>query len=259
MRKLTVLGMGGYAAAFTFAFASAQAAETTVTTWADRIRLGFSSTFHGNSLGDLGNPYALNADGVSGGDRIFIDNRLAAAYPINDKWSIGPEVRFVVSPVVGGSFAWGAPGVRAVYRPPNLRSRLHVRLPFAWDPPLNIRFSPSVRYVVPNTRWMVGAFTEFKAYLIPTNRTFKAYMAPFAAYFFKRGLAASLLTEWELRHDVGAPNLWELRTHMFNVQPGAVIMFSDDAFLNPFVKIFPVQGLSVDRMAIGANFSAAFL
>lgn len=225
----------------------------------ERVDLGLSSTYRGNSLGDLSNPRALSASGATGSDPIAFESKITAAYALSEMWSMGPEIPFAASPVLGGSLAVGVPLLKITYKPPHLRSGLHVSLPVAWQYPLNLRFSPSVRYDLPHTRWTVGGFSEFKTYLIPSTKTFRADLEPFVAYWLRRGIALSLLGELEVRHNVGDTFPFDLTLQTLNLQPGVVVMFSPDSFLNPYLQIFPLQGLTLDHMAVGANLTLTLL
>jgi hypothetical protein len=118
--------------------------------------------------------------------------------------------------------------------------------------------TPYIRYVVPHSRFTVGAWTEVKNYAgSRSGKLIKTWWNPYVAYSLTSKLEANLGYELEYDSFSGVPGGFSVYESDF--QPGLNWIINSHVVINPYLQFFTNNRLSYDTMAFGANFVARVL
>jgi hypothetical protein len=252
--------------------ATAQAAEPNVL---DSLYVNVFSNFHGPSLGRLDSPYKLSNTGAMGKaafDAINFDSELTTAYMLTKDVGIGPDVPFLLVPVLGQGFILGDVGLKMFDRKTisgngfTLATNLLLQASTSdysqqIGQDFAIKTTPSVRYRASGSRFAVGAWTEAKAYLgvdSPREKTFKLWAGPYVAYQLTPTVALQLQYEMEARHMKNKPNL-DFTNYQTDLMPNVSWMITPHVMFNPYLQLFTGNKVTADSTAVGALFSATVL
>ncbi len=241
----------------------------------DQVYLSYFGTFNGPGLMNLDNPNALNANGSltdhkTAFGHINFDSEVTAAYLITPTIGVGPVIPFIFFPTQGYGAILGDLGLKAFskkfYTAPNLNVYANIifQVPTSDGSKLNemdfaIKTTPNVRYMIPNSRYTVGAWTEAKAYLGVKDRAkaFKLYADPYVNYQLSPAFSLNLGFEMEANHFANVDKALDFKMVKSDLQPGFIYMVTPKVFLNPFLQVFTTEKISLDRTALSATLTAS--
>lgn len=238
----------------------------------DRVSVGYFGIYHGNSLTDPSSPYGLDRNGkVSTKLNINLDGTLSAAYNLDSQLSMGPEVPFILVPVLGKGAIMGDVGFNVSHKNTinaqgfKLSNSLGLQLPTSQSSQdrkmsMAIKLDPSMRYEFAKTGFSLGNFSELKTYLgVTRDKSFKIWTLPYASYQLTQSVSLNLAYEMEWQHFVNTPNT-QFSTYQMDLQPGLNVNITKNLFFNPYLQIFTTQSdVNTDKMALGAVISAKLL
>jgi hypothetical protein len=206
----------------------------------DKLYVNYFGIFHGESLSNLSSPYTVDRNGqLSTYSGVNFDSEITAAYMFTDNIGAGPDIPFLLVPVLGQGVILGDLGVKVT---------------------MCVKMTPYVRYSFPKSRFTVGAWTEEKAYLgVTYDKTFKLYAAPYVNYRLTSTFSLNLEYEAEAHHNIGDTGMMNFTMYQTDVEPGVVWMITPKVMFNPYVQIFTTNSVSSDRTALGAVISATVL
>lgn len=238
----------------------------------DRLYVNYFGIFHGEPLNNLGSTYTVDRNGVqSKYSAINLDSEITTAYMFTSDFGVGPDIPFLLVPVMGQGVILGDVGVKAFdrktisYRGFDLYTNLILQAPTskaseARNETMGVKMTPYVRYSFPKSRFTVGAWTEEKAYLgVTTDKTFKLYGAPYVNYRLTSNFSLNLEYEMEAHHNVGDVGMMNFTMYQTDLEPGVVWMITPKIMFNPYLQIFTTNQISSDNMALGAVISATVL
>lgn len=267
------------ASSASFAADTQNAAVSTTTTtqsapsFLDGFYLNYFATFHGPSTNSLSSPYTVDRKGVTNlNSAINFDSEITAAYMFTPTIGVGPDVPFLLVPVLGQGVILGDVGIKAFnaktisYRGFDLYTNLLVQAPTnqrSSDRGMTfaLKTTPYVRYRIPSSRFTIGAWTEEKAYFgVRYDKTFKLYGAPYVNYSLTQSFSLNLEFEAEAHHNVGDTGTFNFTMYQTDLEPGFVWKLSPRVLVNPYLQIFTTNNdVSADRVAVGAVISATVL
>lgn len=246
--------------------------EATTKSLTDYVNIALFSNFHGPEVTDIGSANVPGSKGLvdqKRPTRMNFDSNITALYRIDDNYQAGAYIPFYAYPVMGEGFVLGDVGVqfgdRNVYRTKDLRvaANVTVQAPTLETTKLTgmdagVKFSPNVRYNVPNSRFTLGAWTEAKAYLgvNEKQKSFKLWAQPYVSYQVAPKFLLNLGYEMEGKHVRGTDTL-EFVTVQNDLLPGFIYFITSKIMINPYVQIFTTEKIAMDRTAVGAIISAS--
>ena len=239
----------------------------------DDLYLGLISTYHGPGVTHMSEPFTQNKDGktiAKNSSAMYFDSEIAAAYLFTPSIGVGPVVPFFYYPVFGKGFTLGDIGLKIFDRKffsthdLNLSANLTVQAPTSdysrgknRDMSFALKMTPHVRYLVPDSRYSFGAWTEQKAYFgVVSGKTLKLYLAPYVNYQQSPNFSWNLEFEAEADHFKGNSN-WDLTLYQTDIMPGFVYRITPRIIVNPYVEIFTSQKISMNNTGVGAFLSAS--
>ena len=234
----------------------------------DNLYLNYFGIYHGSPLTNLDSTKTVDHNGLpSKSSAINMDSEITAAYMITPNFGIGPDVPFLMVPVLGQGIILGDLGIKAIDKKTVSKNglvidtNLYVQAPTsksseARNMEFAIKTTPSIRYTVPGSRFTVGSWNEAKEYVgVTTDKTFKLYAQPYANYQLAKNFSLNVGYEMEWHHNVGDAAA-RFTTYQTDLQPGFVWNITPKMILNPYVQIFTANRMSTDTSAIGAVLSA---
>lgn len=236
----------------------------------DRFYLNYFANYHGSRLSNLGDSRTLNNKGNPSPMGIYFDSDVTAAYMIDSANGIGPDIPFLLVPVLGQGFIMGDAGVRYFNRNTIKKNGFILNTNLILQAPsslasqnrhmvLGVKSTPSIFYTPPGSRWTFGAWTEIKAYLGATSdKTFKLYGAPYVSYRLLPQLAVNLGYEIEAHHDAGYP-AFNFFVYQSDFEPGLIWYVTPRILINPYVQFFTNNKINLDTTALGAVISLTML
>jgi len=255
----------------THAFAADGSSESKQTTLLDDFYVNVISIVHGPGVNNLDQPYTPNADGKTvpkATSAMNFDSELTAAYMITDTVGVGPDVPFLAYPVLGKGFSLGDVGIKAFDKKFISNSALAVYANIIFQLPTSdyssgrdmsfaIKMTPNLRYIIADTRFMVGVWTEEKAYMgVNAGKTAKLYAQPYVNYQVTHKFSWNLGFEAEADHFYGKPN-FDLTMYQTDLMPGFVYVVTPKLIVNPYFQVFTSQKVSLNNTALGAFLSAS--
>jgi hypothetical protein len=238
----------------------------------DKLYVNYFGIFHGESINNISSPYTVDRKGaLSTYSGVNFDSEITAAYMFTDNIGAGPDIPFLLVPVLGQGVILGDLGVKAFdtktvsYRGLNLYTNLILqgatsKSSQAHNETLGVKMTPYVRYSFPRSRFSVGAWSEEKAYLgVTSDKTFKLYAAPYVNYRLTSTLSLNLEYEAEAHHNLGDTGMMNFTMYQTDIEPGLVWMITPKVMFNPYLQVFTTGTVSSDNMALGAVISATVL
>lgn len=235
----------------------------------DQLYVNFFSNFHGTPIKDPTIAYTPNIKGYnSNSNGIYFDSTLVTAYMIDKDIGIGPELNFWMTPVLGRGFDLQDSGVRVFNNHLIKTSQLNVSGNFIVQAPvsdfskargqdLGLKTTPSIRYRFKNSSFILGAFTEAKAYLgVESGKTFKLWAEPFVNYELDDNIILTLGYEMEARHMRNASTFDFVNDHT-DLQPGVRFQISKKIFVNPYINLYTGEKITSENTYLGAIVSAS--
>jgi hypothetical protein len=124
-----------------------------------------------------------------------------------------------------------------------------------------IKTTPNVRYLIPQSNFKVGAWTEAKSYLgVTQGKAFKLYAAPYVGYSLSDSLALNVGYEMEADHyPIPGISSLDFKSYQTDLQPGVVWNITPHIMVNPYVQLFTGNKVTLDNSALGAVISATLL
>ncbi|MBC7386581.1 MAG: hypothetical protein H7301_10545 [Cryobacterium sp.] len=235
------------------------------------ISVNVFTNYHGAPVGDMGSSYTPGKAGVTKTSQgTFFDTTLSLGYKLSKDVSIGPDLAFFYTPVLGQGFDMQYTGIAVVdhhlIRTPQLNISGNMVFQVANSDYLKnagvkygVKTTPSVFYRFRGTSVALGAFTEAKAYFGETKgKSFKLYAAPTLQYDFSDHFGASLTYEMEAHHHIGQPTL-SFDNYQTDLQPGVRWRISKTVLFNPYLMLYTGDKISARNTAVGAILVASIL
>lgn len=241
--------------------------------WTRRLYADYFTYYHGPSLNKLDSADSVDNHGKSSPYAVSgLDSEITTAYMVNldDEIGVGPDIPFIAAPNNGGRFFIGDMGVKAFDKKTvateNFRiyTNLLVQAPTSTASQqrhmqVGIKTTPYVRYDIPDSRFRIGAWTEFKWYEgVSTGKLYKLWAAPYVNYRVTDRFFLNFLYETETHHDVGQ-RAWKFAEYQNDFQPGFVYRLTPTTVVNPYLQIFPNKNFSEANTALGLVFNAILL
>jgi hypothetical protein len=237
----------------------------------EHLYANYFATYHGASLSEMDSTRTVDRFGAPSKQLMFLDSEFTAALKINPDMGVGPVVPFLLVPVQGTqNFIMGDVGMK-IYNSHaisakgfNLSANLILQAPSsdasqARHMRYGVKTTPALRYSVPNSDFMVGAWTEVKYYAGVTQfQTFKLFAEPYVAYKLNKTLSLNLAYEMDWRRNVKKAPL-DFAAYQKDLQPGIVWMPSHNILVNPYLQLFTDKAISAKTSAVGAVVSATLL
>lgn len=154
--------------------ASVSTTEAGGTSLLDSLYVNYFGVFHGAPINNLGSPYTVDRKGApSTVSAINFDSEITAAYMFTRDIGVGPDIPFLLVPVMGQGVILGDLGVKAFnkktisYKGFDLYTNLILQAPTnkgsqARGETMGVKMTPYFRYSFPKSRFTVGAWTEEK-------------------------------------------------------------------------------------------------
>jgi len=244
----------------------------------DQVYLGFATVYHGEAIHELtsaqtvdtnGNPLSKKSDSIN---NVNFDSELSGGYRINSDYRVGVVIPFLYYPVDGQDFSLGDIGVKFFSDHTVHTENFNLSTNLIFQAPTNdysqhgvhmsygIKSTPHARYKIPNSKFVVGSFSEFKEYMgVTKGKTFKMVYLPYVRYELNSKLSLNLAYEFDYRHYLHETGFLSFSTYQTDIQPGVVWNITKKVSLNPYFQIFMTQQPSMDHTAIGAYLSATIL
>ncbi len=238
----------------------------------DNVTAGYFGIYHGNSLTDPSSPYGLDRNGkVTQKANINLDGTLSAGYNITPRFNVGPEIPFILIPVLGKGAILGDVGFKVsdnntiYYQGFKLSNSFGIQLPTGQSSldrkmSMAIKIDPTLRYEFGQSGFTLGNYGELKTYLgVIRDKSFKIWTLPYANYKLTKTVSLNLGYEMEWQHYVNTPNT-QFSTYQMDLQPGVNWSITKNVFFGPYLQIFTTQSdMNMDKMAVGAVISAKLL
>lgn len=236
----------------------------------DNFYLNYFGIYHGASMNHLASPRELDNRGNPSKFMINFDSEITAAYLFSPEIGIGPDIPFLLVPVVGQGAILGDVGIKAFDRKTlttnnfTLYTNLIIQAPTskasqAHNMTFAIKTTPYFLYHFPQTRFTMGVWSEAKTYLgVTSDKSFKLYAAPYLSYRIHPTFSVNLEYEYETHHNVGT-SFSDFTGYQSDFQPGVVWNVSPHITFNPYLQVFTNSRISLDRTALGAIFNATLL
>ena len=234
----------------------------------DNMYLNYFGIYHGAPLTSMDSTKTVGPTGVpSKTNAINFDSEITAAYMITPSFGIGPDVPFLMVPVLGQGIILGDVGIKAIDKKTVYKNGLIISTNLYLQAPtskasearnmdLGIKTTPSIRYTMPGSRITLGAWNEIKEYAgVTSDKTFKLYTQPYANYQLSKNFSLNLGYEMEWHHNVGYAAA-RFTTYQTDLQPGFVWNITPKVIVNPYIQIFTANAMSTDTAAVGAVISA---
>jgi hypothetical protein len=244
----------------------------------DKVYINYFGIFHGPETTNLSAPYTPNAHGVEptkcysdGSNCMDFDSELTVAWMITKDIGIGPSIQGYVFPVKGYGAVIGDSGLKIFNKHFirtehfNMYANFYIQAPlYDYDRErgmtLGLKMTPYVRYDFAGTRFSVGAWTEEKAYLgvsdqIQNNKATKWYANPYVLYQQTAKFAWNLGFEVEADHMAGH-RTFDMTLYQTDIMPGFNYSITPRVILNPYLQVFTMDKIAIDRTALGMAISA---
>ena len=264
----TLTAINGFAAEMNEVGTSSSTTSNILSNLHDNLYLNYFGIFHGAPLTNLDSTKTVDHNGLpSKNSAINMDSEITAAYMITPSFGIGPDVPFLMVPVLGQGLILGDLGIKAIDKKTVsknglvISTNLYVQAPTsasssARHMDVGIKTTPSIRYTMPGSRLTFGAWNEAKEYVgVTSDKTFKLYTQPYANYQLAKNFSLNVGYEMEWHHNVGDAAA-RFTTYQTDLQPGFVWNITPKMILNPYVQIFTANRMSTDTSAVGAVLSA---
>ena len=248
---------------------SIEAQKTGMSEFMSHLHASYFASLHGPSLNNLESPYTVDATGKPSKQQMYLDSEINAPYRFNESVSVSPVIPFFLYTTMGQGASLGDLGFKVTERNTlttndfNLGTNLIFQLPTSDGSKLRgmdfaVKTTPSIRYIVHNTRLAFGAWTEAKAYLgVTSGKTFKLYGQPYVNYQLSRKFSLNMGYEAETDHMKGQKNNLDFKSYQADLMPGFIYMIAPTVMINPYLQIFTANNITSDRMALGAVVSAS--
>jgi hypothetical protein len=237
----------------------------------DHFYANYFAVIHGPSVNDMSSVHTVDRNGnPSAFPGVNLDSEITLSYLITHDIGVGPDIPFLLVPVLGEGIVMGDLGVKAFDRATVSSNGLWVytnlylqaptsKLSQANGVQFGVKTTPAIRYTIPGSRFALGSWNELKWYAGATaDRTFKVYTLPYVNYQLTRTLSANVGFEMEWHHNVGAPS-GSLTPYQFDAQPGVVWNITPKVMFNPYLQFFTTQQVGWSTAAIGGVISATAL
>jgi len=239
----------------------------------DHLYLDYFTTYHGPTINNVTSPNSIDNTGRSTPFALSgLDSEITTAYLIDKERAIGigPDIPFVAEPTQGGQFLIGDVGIKAfdkkTIKTDNFRlyTNFYVQAPTsaasqARHMDFALKTTPYMYYDIPDSRFRVGAWTEFKWYAdVTTDKILKAYAAPYVSYRLTEKFLLSLEYEMEAHHNVGNDPM-QFVGYQNDFQPGFIYRITRETLINPYLQFFPSTPLATNTTAIGVVFYSVLL
>lgn len=237
----------------------------------DDFSANLFTNYHGASLTDLSSPYTLDRTGkVNKTFKSNLDSTFTAAYLFTKDIGLGADVPFLLIPSYGQNFVIGDIGVKAFNRKTisgqgfTLATNFTVQAPTSESSKnrhmtLGLKATPNVRYIVPHSSFVIGAWTEAKAYLgVTSGKTFKLWACPYVGYNITDNFGLNLSYEMEAHHLFGKSAL-DFTNYQTDLMPGVVWKITPQLMLNPYVQIYTGNKITLENTGLGALLNATLL
>jgi hypothetical protein len=244
--------------------------STSVSDIMKQLYINYFAVFHGTPLKDLSSPYSLDHNGKhskTSFNTINFDSDLTAAYMATSDIGIGADIPFLLVPVQGQGIILGDVGLKTFHKHLISMNGLNVLGNLYLQAPTNqfdrergmlvgIKSTPAIRYIVPSSRFTLGAWNEVKWYsAVHTGKTFKLYTQPYVSYTLTRSVALNVGYEIESDHFKNDPAL-NFTTYETDLMPGFVWFATSKVMVNPYLQIFTGNKVNTGTTALGAVVSA---
>jgi len=238
------------------------------------LHASYFGIFHGPGLESFGSPNTVDQNGILStskykDNRMNMDSEINILYSLTDIISVSPVIPFLLYTTEGSGASLGDLGFKVTDKNTLLSSDVSLSTNLIFQLPTSdysklrkmdyaVKTTPSIRYIIPDTRFSIGSFSEVKAYLgVISGKTFKLYAAPFVNYQLTHKLSANLAYEVETDHYKGLGGSFDFRGYQSDFMPGFVYMIAPTLMINPYLQVFTNQNIDTGHMAVGAMLAAA--
>jgi hypothetical protein len=218
----------------------------------DRLFLDYFTYYHGPSLSDLKSANSIDNKGRPSAFALSgLDSDVNLAYIVDKERGIGigPDVPFVAQPTHGGQFALGDAGLKIFWKKivatENFRfsSALYLQgdtsdSSRARGMDFGIKLTPYLYYDVPDSRFRLGSWLEFKWYGdVKVDKILKAWASPYVSYRLHERFLLNMNYEMEAHHNVDNDPM-QFISYQTDLQPGFIWWVTKHTMINPYVQIF---------------------
>ena len=234
------------------------------------MHASYFAIFHGPGVDNFSSPNTIDQTGtLSKTTRMNLDSEVNLPYNISDSVSVSPVIPFLLYTTMGSGATLGDLGFKVTDKKFISTSDVNVSANLIFQLPTNtlskargmeyaIKSTPSVRYVIKDTRFALGAFTEIKAYLgVTSGKAFKLYADPYVNYQITSKFSANVAYEMEVDHLKGVGSNLNFQPYQSDLMPGFIYMITPTVMINPYLQVFTTQTVDSGHMALGAIVAAA--